>query len=169
MPFCFTETFVLLSTKASLHMHIVLTELTVIPNGQPGLWWLSFCGMFTLVETFVRHGHCRKGHASCRLSPNENVIFVELCREIRSGFSVVFFFVGTDKCYFITYCHRKCRALQDHNPIWKQNILSLLLQTVTIVQVKQLKIYKNNIINYVYPMSNLHRIKSESNTCSMHI
>ncbi|KAF3698282.1 hypothetical protein EXN66_Car013963 [Channa argus] len=63
----------------------------------------------TLVEAFIRLGNMVDGHVTCRLSPDEGAIFIEISWEL--GGRPLCLTVQRD---IMSLHHREDRTLQDH-------------------------------------------------------
>ena len=75
---------------------------------DPAGWRLSNTADGALVEAFIRPGNMVDGHVTCRLSPDEGVIFIETSWEVGGRLC----FTGQSEVFSLH--HREDRTLQDH-------------------------------------------------------
>ena len=76
-------------------------------DSDPAGWRLSMTADATLVEAFIRLGNMVDGHVTCRLSPDEGAIFIEISWEVGG-------LCFTGQSDIISLHHREDRTLQDH-------------------------------------------------------
>lgn len=91
--------------EISVEIKVKLLTCDVDPAG----WRLSTTADVTLVEAFIRLGNMVDGHVTCRLSPEEGAIFIEISWEL--GGRALCLTVQSD---IMSLHHREDRTLQDH-------------------------------------------------------